>query len=76
MRKKENMNCFEVSLIHRRTGLEILGERLLICPTRAQGARTSKGIQRHALLENFEKQSLLNAISCILMWVFMHGASD
>ena len=42
-------------LKHRRTGLEILGGRTQICPTRAKGTRTSKGVQGHAPQENFEK---------------------
>ena len=62
--------------VHRCTGLVILGERARICLTRAEGARTSRGVLGHAPRENFEKQSLFNAISCVLVWVFMHGASD
>ena len=61
---------------HRRMGLEILGGRTRICPTRAEGARTSRGVRGHAHQENFEKKSLFNAISWVLVWVFMHGASD
>ena len=41
---------------HRRTGLEIWGGgQTRICPTRAEGARTSRGVWGHALQENFEK---------------------
>ena len=40
---------------HRRMGLEILGGRTRVCPTRAKGARTSKGVRGHAPQENFEK---------------------
>ena len=42
-------------LEHRRTGLEILGGRTRICPTRAKGARTSRGIRGYAPQEKFEK---------------------
>ena len=41
---------------HRRAGLEILGGgRTRICPTRAEGARTSWGVRGHAPQENFEE---------------------
>ena len=48
---------------YRRTGLKIWG----------RGADTNLPDSRQ---ENFEKWSLFNAISCVLLWVFMHGASD
>ena len=41
--------------MHRRMGLEILGGRTRICPTRAEGARTSRGGRGHAPQENLEK---------------------
>ena len=40
---------------HRRTGLEILGGQTGICPTRAKGAGTSRGVRGHAPQENFKK---------------------
>ena len=53
-------------LEHRRTGLEILGGgggggggRTRICPTRAEGARTSRGVRGHAPQENFENRVYL-----------------
>ena len=42
--------------MHRRTGLKIWGgEQTQICPTRAKGATTSRGVRGHAPQENFEK---------------------
>ena len=40
---------------NRLTGLEILGGRTWICPTRAKGARTSRGSGGMLSSENFEK---------------------
>ena len=47
----------DVQDTHRRTGLEILGGggRTRICPTSAEGARTSRGVRGHGPQENFEK---------------------
>ena len=35
-----------------------------------------KAVQGHSPPENIENSSRFNAISCILEWDFMHGASD
>ena len=45
----------EIFRQHTRTGLEILGGRTRICPTRAEGARISRGVRGHDPQESFEK---------------------
>ena len=56
MQKVKIARKFKESVhLHRRTGLEILEGQTGICPTRAKGARTSRGVQGHAPQENFEK---------------------
>ena len=59
---------------HRRTGLEIFGggRRTRVCPTRARTSRGVRGLLPRKILKNRAS----NAISCVLVWVFMHGASD
>ena len=47
-----------------------------ICPTRAEGAETSRGVQGNAPPESFENRVPFNAFSCVLEWVSMHRESD
>ena len=61
---------------HRRTGLKILGGADTNLPDLHQRRENLKGGAGSMLPRKNLKNRVSNAISCILVWVFMHGASD
>ena len=72
MTKKENKNCFEVSSIHRRTGLEILGsghEFARLAPKARESLRGSGGMLSRKILKNRVSLTPFPAFWCEFLYM-------